>query len=60
MDQKRANELIEQGNSFRRQKKYEQAIKAFEEAVWLFPAYGSFKLIIGDMLLELQRYKKAA
>jgi len=59
MDQKRANELIEQGNSFRRQKKYEKAIKAFEEAVLLFPAYGSFKLVIGDMLLELQRYEKA-
>ena len=60
MDQKRANELVGRGNSFHRAKKYEQAIAAYEEAIKLFPAYGSFKLVIGDMLLELRRYEEAA
>jgi tetratricopeptide (TPR) repeat protein len=60
MDQKRANELVGRGNSFHRAKKYEQAIAAYEEAIKLFPAYGSFKLVIGDMLLDLRRYEEAA
>lgn len=45
MDQKRANELVGRGNSFHRANKYEQAIAAYEEAIKLFPAYGSFKLV---------------
>jgi tetratricopeptide (TPR) repeat protein len=51
--------LIKQGKTFYSQEEYERAIEAFEQAIELFPAYGSYKLLIGDMLFKLRRIEAA-
>jgi tetratricopeptide (TPR) repeat protein len=59
-NQEQANEFAQQGTAFHSQKKYEQAIEAYEKAIALFPPYRAYKFIIGEMLFELRRVEEAA
>lgn len=58
--QERANTLIHQANAFRENGRIEDAIRTYREAIALVPAYGSFRLVIADMLFKANRYPEAA
>ncbi len=58
--QEKANERIARGNELRAAGMHDRAIEAYREALHLVPAYGSLNLVLGDMLLEQQRYEEAA
>ena len=58
--QDRANNLILQANAARENGMLDDAIQAYREAMKLVPAYTSFNLLIGDMLLGEKRYREAA
>lgn len=58
----KANELIYKANKFYGQKKYDQAITAYQEAIALVPdspVYAAYKFVIGEMLMKLNRHQEA-
>jgi tetratricopeptide (TPR) repeat protein len=58
--QERANQFIQQGNTARAQGQTEAAIRAYQEAIELVPAYASLHLVIGDLRFEEKNYAGAA
>jgi tetratricopeptide (TPR) repeat protein len=57
-----AEEFVKQANALHRQGDYEQAIAAYREAIALMPdapTYVAYHFMIGDMLVEMQRYEEA-
>lgn len=58
--QERANQLVQQGNTAKSQGQVDAAIRAYQEAIDLVPAYASLYLVIGDMQLARQRHAEAA
>jgi len=59
-NQARAHALITQADDLRQQRKLEEAIVLYREAIRLVPAFGTLNLIVGDMLFKLQRPAEAA
>jgi tetratricopeptide (TPR) repeat protein len=59
-NQARAHALITQADDLRQRGKLEEAISAYREAIRLVPAFRTLNLVVGDMLLKLQRPAEAA
>ena len=60
MQQERANTLVAQGNDYREKGDLENAVKSYQQAIALVPAYESLNLVVGDMLFEYKNYAAAA
>jgi protein O-GlcNAc transferase len=59
-NQARAHAHITQADDLHQQGKLDEAISAYREAIRLVPAFGTLNLVVGDMLLKLQRPTEAA
>ena len=57
--QQKATDQINLGNELQRQKKYPEAIKAYQRAIELVPAYISLHITIGDILFQQGKYQEA-
>ena len=57
--QQKATEQINSGNELYRQKKFTEAINAYQRAIDLVPAYNSLHNTIGDILFEQGKYQEA-
>jgi tetratricopeptide (TPR) repeat protein len=58
-DRAAAEALIQQADQDYRLARYAEALKAYQQAVELFPAYRSYNLQVGDLLQQLEQYQAA-
>ncbi len=55
-----ATKLLGEANALASQGRYEDAIGAYEAAIAAAPELRGYRLVVGEMLFELQRYEAAA
>lgn len=54
------HQLLADANQLASQGRYEDAIAAYEAAISAGPALRGYRLVVGELLFELQRYEAAA
>jgi tetratricopeptide (TPR) repeat protein len=58
--EREATKLLGEANALASQGRYEDAIAAYEHAIASAPELRGYRLVVGEMLFELQRYEAAA
>lgn len=60
MSEREAHRLLAEANALASRGRYEEAIRGYEQAISLHPPLHGYRLVIGELLFELQEYGRAA
>jgi tetratricopeptide (TPR) repeat protein len=60
MSEREAHRLLQEANTLAAAGRYEDAIRAYEQAIALHSPLRGYRLVVGELLFELQEYQLAA